>query len=106
MRRRRRQVDSAKPHIAAKLEALPETFTLGDEKYYNGFYNKPLSSHQQYQCFVLAALKDQDSVSAAPSGGQAMLLTFTAPSLCSGVRHNATRGTAHSSRKGPPSHGN
>uniref|UniRef100_A0A3B3S3H2 Receptor-type tyrosine-protein phosphatase F n=1 Tax=Paramormyrops kingsleyae TaxID=1676925 RepID=A0A3B3S3H2_9TELE len=61
LRRRRRQVDSAKPHIAAKLETLPETFTLGDEKYYNGFYNKPLSSHQQYQCFVLAALKDQDS---------------------------------------------
>uniref|UniRef100_A0A8C9U271 Receptor-type tyrosine-protein phosphatase F n=1 Tax=Scleropages formosus TaxID=113540 RepID=A0A8C9U271_SCLFO len=62
-RRRRRQANSVKPYIAAKLATLPDTFTLGDEKNYNGFYNKPLPSQQQYLCFVLAALKDQDSVS-------------------------------------------
>ncbi|XP_035268880.1 protein tyrosine phosphatase receptor type Fa isoform X7 [Anguilla anguilla] len=61
-RRRRRQAESPlKPYIAAKLETLPGTFTLGDEKKYNGFYNKPLTSQQEYRCFVMAALKDQDS---------------------------------------------
>uniref|UniRef100_A0A8C9RP54 Receptor-type tyrosine-protein phosphatase F n=1 Tax=Scleropages formosus TaxID=113540 RepID=A0A8C9RP54_SCLFO len=64
-RRRRRQANSVKPYIAAKLATLPDTFTLGDEKNYNGFYNKPLPSQQQYLCFVLAALKDQDSTFAA-----------------------------------------
>uniref|UniRef100_A0A668AAT6 Receptor-type tyrosine-protein phosphatase F n=1 Tax=Myripristis murdjan TaxID=586833 RepID=A0A668AAT6_9TELE len=52
--RRRRQLESPRPYIAAKLESLPATFTLGDEKRYNGFYNKPLPGHQQYLCFVLA----------------------------------------------------
>uniref|UniRef100_A0A8C7ZAW7 Receptor-type tyrosine-protein phosphatase F n=1 Tax=Oryzias sinensis TaxID=183150 RepID=A0A8C7ZAW7_9TELE len=52
--RRRRHLDPAKPYIAAKLTSLPATFTLGDEKMYNGFYNKPLSSQQEYLCFVLA----------------------------------------------------
>ncbi|KAL4608298.1 receptor-type tyrosine-protein phosphatase F isoform X3 [Arapaima gigas] len=66
-RRRRRQTDSLKPYIAAKLAMLPETFTLGDEKKYNGFYNKPLPSQQQYLCFVVAALKDQDSKTFAAS---------------------------------------
>uniref|UniRef100_A0A668A997 Receptor-type tyrosine-protein phosphatase F n=1 Tax=Myripristis murdjan TaxID=586833 RepID=A0A668A997_9TELE len=51
---------SPRPYIAAKLESLPATFTLGDEKRYNGFYNKPLPGHQQYLCFVLAALQEQD----------------------------------------------
>ncbi|XP_029930135.1 receptor-type tyrosine-protein phosphatase F isoform X3 [Myripristis murdjan] len=58
--RRRRQLESPRPYIAAKLESLPATFTLGDEKRYNGFYNKPLPGHQQYLCFVLAALQEQD----------------------------------------------
>ncbi|XP_018590269.2 receptor-type tyrosine-protein phosphatase F isoform X3 [Scleropages formosus] len=66
-RRRRRQANSVKPYIAAKLATLPDTFTLGDEKNYNGFYNKPLPSQQQYLCFVLAALKDQDSKTFAAS---------------------------------------
>ncbi|KAJ8357495.1 hypothetical protein SKAU_G00202890 [Synaphobranchus kaupii] len=61
-RRRRRQAESARPYIAARLASLPETFTLGDEKKYNGFYNKPLPNNLQYLCFVLAALdQDQDS---------------------------------------------
>ncbi|CAL8346458.1 unnamed protein product [Merluccius merluccius] len=60
--RRRRQLDTAKPYIAAKLASLPVSFTLGDEKRYNGFLNKPLQpGHQQYLCFVLAALREQES---------------------------------------------
>ncbi|XP_051809693.1 receptor-type tyrosine-protein phosphatase F isoform X14 [Acanthochromis polyacanthus] len=55
--RRRRHLDSSKPYIAAKLASLPVSFTLGDEKRYNGFYNKPLTSQQEYLCFVLAALR-------------------------------------------------
>ncbi|CDQ93072.1 unnamed protein product [Oncorhynchus mykiss] len=43
------------------MDNLPDTFTLGDEKKYNGFYNKPLPGQQQYLCFVLAALKDHES---------------------------------------------
>ncbi|KAG7488136.1 hypothetical protein MATL_G00032160 [Megalops atlanticus] len=66
-RRRRRQAESMKPYIAAKLESLPSTFTLGDEKKYNGFYNKPLLGQKQYLCFVLAALKDKDSKTFATS---------------------------------------
>ncbi|XP_019119109.1 receptor-type tyrosine-protein phosphatase F isoform X8 [Larimichthys crocea] len=57
--RRRRHLDSSKPYIAAKLASLPTTFTLGDEKRYNGFYNKPLSSPQEYLCFVLAVLRSE-----------------------------------------------
>ncbi|XP_056451779.1 receptor-type tyrosine-protein phosphatase F isoform X3 [Gadus chalcogrammus] len=61
LRRRRRQLDTAKPYITAKLNPLPATFTLGDEKRYNGFLNKPLTGHQQYLCFVLAALREHES---------------------------------------------
>lgn len=57
--RRRRHLDSSKPYIAAKLASLPTTFMLGDEKRYNGFYNKPLTGSQQYLCFVLAALRSE-----------------------------------------------
>ncbi|XP_019904592.2 protein tyrosine phosphatase receptor type Fa isoform X8 [Esox lucius] len=60
-RRRRQTQEFLRPYIAAKLESLPDTFTLGDEKKYNGFYNKPLPGQQQYRCFVLAALKDHES---------------------------------------------
>lgn len=45
------------PYIAAKLAALPANFTLGDEKRYNGYYNKPLNGAQEYLCFVLADLR-------------------------------------------------
>ncbi|XP_032103146.1 receptor-type tyrosine-protein phosphatase F isoform X14 [Sapajus apella] len=57
-RRRRRQADRLKPYVAAQLDVLPETFTLGDKKNYRGFYNRPLSPDLSYQCFVLASLKE------------------------------------------------
>ncbi|XP_017266416.1 receptor-type tyrosine-protein phosphatase F isoform X7 [Kryptolebias marmoratus] len=63
--RRRRHLDSSKAYIAAKLDSLPTTFTLGDEKNYNGFYNKPLTNQQEYLCFVLAVLKYEETDSAA-----------------------------------------
>uniref|UniRef100_A0A8D3CH91 Receptor-type tyrosine-protein phosphatase F n=1 Tax=Scophthalmus maximus TaxID=52904 RepID=A0A8D3CH91_SCOMX len=62
-RKRRQSQDFLQPYIAAKLDALPEIFTLGDEKRYNGYYNKPLPGQQQYRCFVLADLRDHESVS-------------------------------------------
>lgn len=54
--RRRRHLESSKTYIAAKLNSLPSAFTLGDERTYGGFYNKPLSQ-QEYLCFVLAVLQ-------------------------------------------------
>ncbi|XP_014651917.1 PREDICTED: receptor-type tyrosine-protein phosphatase F isoform X3 [Ceratotherium simum simum] len=57
-RRRRRQAERLKPYVAAQMDMLPETFTLGDKKSYRGFYNRPLSPDLSYQCFVLAALKE------------------------------------------------
>ncbi|XP_051987014.1 receptor-type tyrosine-protein phosphatase F-like isoform X1 [Xyrauchen texanus] len=62
VRRKRQAQDLLLPYIAAKLEYLPETFVLGDEKTYNGFFNKPLPGQQQYLTFTLAALKDRDSM--------------------------------------------
>ncbi|XP_068426479.1 receptor-type tyrosine-protein phosphatase F isoform X6 [Clinocottus analis] len=63
--RRRRHLDSSKPYIAAKLASLPTTFTVGDEKRYTGFYNKPLTSLQEYLCFVLAVLRYEGTDSTA-----------------------------------------
>nr|XP_032622077.1 receptor-type tyrosine-protein phosphatase F isoform X11 [Chelonoidis abingdonii] len=60
-RRQRRQADRLKPYIAALVDVLPETFTLGDEKTYKGFYNKPLSEDLSYRCFVLASLEDGET---------------------------------------------
>ncbi|XP_044056647.1 protein tyrosine phosphatase receptor type Fa isoform X5 [Siniperca chuatsi] len=60
-RKKRQSQDFLQPYIAAKLDALPEIFTLGDEKKYNGYYNKPLPGQQQYRCFVLADLTDHES---------------------------------------------
>nr|XP_015292678.1 PREDICTED: receptor-type tyrosine-protein phosphatase F isoform X14 [Macaca fascicularis] len=56
--RRRRQAERLKPYVAAQLDVLPKTFTLGDKKNYRGFYNRPLSPDLSYQCFVLASLKE------------------------------------------------
>ncbi|KAM5266593.1 receptor-type tyrosine-protein phosphatase F isoform 15-T16 [Hipposideros larvatus] len=56
--RRRRQAERLKPYVAAQVDVLPETFTLGDKKSYRGFYNRPLSPDLSYQCFVLASLKE------------------------------------------------
>ncbi|XP_054871960.1 protein tyrosine phosphatase receptor type Fa isoform X15 [Amphiprion ocellaris] len=60
-RKKRQSQDFLQPYIAAKLDALPEIFTLGDEKKYSGYYNKPLPGQQQYRCFVLADLADHES---------------------------------------------
>ncbi|XP_074524005.1 protein tyrosine phosphatase receptor type Fa isoform X2 [Halichoeres trimaculatus] len=49
------------PYITAKLDYLPETFTLGDEKKYNGYYNRLLTGQQLYRFLVLADLTEQDS---------------------------------------------
>ncbi|XP_056599184.1 receptor-type tyrosine-protein phosphatase F isoform X2 [Triplophysa dalaica] len=57
--RRRRHTDNVRPYITAKLDYLPDTFTLGDEKTYNGFFNRPVPNNQHYLCFVMAELKDQ-----------------------------------------------
>nr|XP_046209107.1 receptor-type tyrosine-protein phosphatase F-like isoform X12 [Oncorhynchus gorbuscha] len=59
--KRRQNQEFLRPYIAAKMDALPDTFPLGDEKKYNGFYNMPLPGQQQYLCFVLAALKGHES---------------------------------------------
>ncbi|XP_024910058.1 protein tyrosine phosphatase receptor type Fa isoform X2 [Cynoglossus semilaevis] len=60
-RRRRRSQDLPQPYIAAKLDTVPDIFILGDERKYNGFYNKALIGQQQYRCFVLADLSDHES---------------------------------------------
>uniref|UniRef100_A0A8C7VVU7 Receptor-type tyrosine-protein phosphatase F n=1 Tax=Oncorhynchus mykiss TaxID=8022 RepID=A0A8C7VVU7_ONCMY len=65
--KRRQTQEFLRPYIAAKMDALPDTFPLGDEKKYNGFYNKPLPGQQQYLCFVLAALKGHESKTFAAS---------------------------------------
>ncbi|XP_075472206.1 receptor-type tyrosine-protein phosphatase F isoform X9 [Ascaphus truei] len=66
-RRHRRQAGSSKPYIAARLNTLPESFTLGDNKEYSGFLNKPLNGDLSYTCFVLAALEDGDTKKYAAS---------------------------------------
>ncbi|XP_077132034.1 receptor-type tyrosine-protein phosphatase F isoform X12 [Ranitomeya variabilis] len=66
-RRQKRQASRNKPYIAARLNMLPESFTLGDNKEYNGFVNKPLDPHLSYTCFVLAALEDGDTKKYAAS---------------------------------------
>lgn len=55
--------DFLQPFIVAKMAVLPEIFMLADEKKYNGYYNRPLPILQQFRCFVLADLKDLESVS-------------------------------------------
>ncbi|XP_071984675.1 receptor-type tyrosine-protein phosphatase F isoform X8 [Engystomops pustulosus] len=66
-RRQKRQASKSQPYIAARLNTLPESFTLGDSKEYNGFVNKPLSDQLSYTCFVLAALEDGDTKKYAAS---------------------------------------
>ncbi|KAM3839170.1 receptor-type tyrosine-protein phosphatase F isoform 2-T4 [Vipera latastei] len=65
--RQRRQAERLKPYIAAQVDELPETFVLGDEKNYKGFFNKPLSEDLSYRCFVLASLEDGDTKKYAAS---------------------------------------
>lgn len=63
--RRRRHLESSKPYITAKLLSLPPTFTLGDKKNYNGFYNKPLNTDQEYLSFIMAVLQNNETDSTA-----------------------------------------
>ncbi|XP_072295419.1 receptor-type tyrosine-protein phosphatase F-like [Eucyclogobius newberryi] len=60
--------DPSGPYVAARLEALPAVFTLGDERLYSSFYNRPLKQQQQYKCFVLAELEQSQcrSLTASP----------------------------------------
>ncbi|XP_053492791.1 protein tyrosine phosphatase receptor type Fa isoform X5 [Ictalurus furcatus] len=68
MKRKRRQSDdSLKPYIAARLHTLPESFTLGDERHYSGFYNRALLTQTHYRTFIMAALRDHDSKTFATS---------------------------------------
>lgn len=60
---RQHRPDILDPHIAAKLDALPAAFTLGDEKTYNSYYNRALPGRRRYVCFVLAELMHHESVS-------------------------------------------
>ncbi|XP_067893007.1 protein tyrosine phosphatase receptor type Fa isoform X2 [Heterodontus francisci] len=78
--RQRRQSERPKPYIAAQLQKLPDTFTLGDEQTYGGFYNKPLSPNHSYLCFVLAALEEKDAMYAASPYSDTILVEVTAPS--------------------------
>jgi len=79
--RRRRHTDTVRPYIAAKLTSLPDTFTLGDEKTYNGFFNRPLPNNH-YQCFVMAELKDQYPVIAIEKQVLCHFLIWSNPRLC------------------------
>ncbi|XP_065149913.1 protein tyrosine phosphatase receptor type Fa isoform X8 [Paramisgurnus dabryanus] len=73
-RRRRQTQDFLQPYVAAKLDYLPETFVLGDERTYNGFYNKALPGQQQYRTFILAELKDRDSMFTVSSYSEPMMV--------------------------------
>ncbi|XP_056606925.1 protein tyrosine phosphatase receptor type Fa isoform X11 [Triplophysa dalaica] len=73
-RRRRQTQDFLQPYIAAKLDLLPETFVLGDEKSYNSYYNKPLPGQQQYRTFIMAELKDRDSMFTVSPYSESMMV--------------------------------
>ncbi|XP_059503999.1 protein tyrosine phosphatase receptor type Fa isoform X16 [Stegostoma tigrinum] len=75
--RQRRQSERPKPYIAAQLQKLPDTFTLGDAQTYGGFYNKPLSPNHSYLCFVLAALEEKDAMYAASPYSDTILVEVT-----------------------------
>ncbi|XP_072366743.1 protein tyrosine phosphatase receptor type Fa isoform X8 [Scyliorhinus torazame] len=78
--RQRRQSERPKPYIAAQLQKLPDTFMLGDEQTYGGFYNKPLSPNHSYLCFVLAALEERDTMYAASPYSDTILVEVPTPS--------------------------
>ncbi|MCI4389201.1 hypothetical protein PGIGA_G00095130 [Pangasianodon gigas] len=76
-RHRRSYTEIPRPYVAAKLEYLPETFMLGDEQNYNGFYNRPVPSNQPYQCFIMAEMKEQH----LPNGNEKQLPHFVDPNI-------------------------
>ncbi|XP_058857197.1 receptor-type tyrosine-protein phosphatase delta isoform X1 [Acipenser ruthenus] len=58
--RLRRQAEP-RSYIAAYFKELPTEFTLGDQKVYGDFENKPLQNGQEYIFFVLAVLEISDN---------------------------------------------
>ncbi|XP_058886110.1 receptor-type tyrosine-protein phosphatase delta-like isoform X1 [Acipenser ruthenus] len=58
--RLRRQAEP-RSYIAAYFKELPTEFTLGDQKIYGDFENKPLQNGQEYIFFVLAVLEISDN---------------------------------------------
>ncbi|XP_077331209.1 receptor-type tyrosine-protein phosphatase delta isoform X21 [Lithobates pipiens] len=62
----KREADS-KPYIAAHFDILPTEFTLGDQKHYGGFENKPLQNGQEYVFFVLAVIENTEMTMYATS---------------------------------------
>ncbi|XP_061680652.1 protein tyrosine phosphatase receptor type Fa isoform X8 [Syngnathoides biaculeatus] len=70
-RRKRRQTEGGflRPYVAAKLDSLPDIFTLGDGHAYHGFRNKALPGQRHYRCFVLVELTNGES----DPGGQSVL---------------------------------
>ncbi|KAM3619127.1 uncharacterized protein V6R79_003378 [Siganus canaliculatus] len=59
--KRTQDQDFLQPYIIARLDTLPETFTLGDGKKYSNYQNNPLPGQRQYRCFVLADLSGPES---------------------------------------------
>ncbi|XP_078723775.1 receptor-type tyrosine-protein phosphatase delta-like isoform X5 [Lampetra fluviatilis] len=59
-RRRRRSAGGGDgawaPYVAARLASLPPEFTLGDERSYDGFYNRRLEPGRDYTFFLIAAV--------------------------------------------------
>uniref|UniRef100_S4RNZ2 Fibronectin type-III domain-containing protein n=1 Tax=Petromyzon marinus TaxID=7757 RepID=S4RNZ2_PETMA len=59
-RRRRRSAGGGDgawaPYVAARLTSLPPEFTLGDERSYDGFYNRRLEPGRDYTFFLIAAV--------------------------------------------------
>ncbi|XP_040214123.1 receptor-type tyrosine-protein phosphatase delta isoform X48 [Rana temporaria] len=62
----KREADS-KPYIAAHFDILPTEFTLGDQKHYGSFENKPLQNGQEYVFFVLAVIENTEMTMYATS---------------------------------------
>uniref|UniRef100_A0AAV2L0U2 Receptor-type tyrosine-protein phosphatase F n=1 Tax=Knipowitschia caucasica TaxID=637954 RepID=A0AAV2L0U2_KNICA len=55
--RQEHRPERSEPYVAARLDTLPAIFTLGDRRVIRGFYNRELSSQENYMCFVLAELE-------------------------------------------------
>ena len=62
--RRRRATSLLSPYVTAKLVAdeLTEPFVIGDEKFVNGFHNRPLEAGRYYTFFILAVVLSEDEV--------------------------------------------
>lgn len=52
-------------YLAAEFRGLdvPQSFVLGDGKYYENYYNAPLEPATRYRVYVRGVTKDQNGVS-------------------------------------------